>query len=203
MIISLLIAIMGYISLGIGGITMGLLPLVTLLATYPFAAGNNGLDYLYATLGLTRRFVVTGRYFFALFMGILVMVIFFIIGMATATILGDAINVVDLVKILLMTFLITLLTIALNLPLLFKMGFKNAKSFATMFPLVLILVLMFAMHIFGDGLPNFIENLSQDIGGFAISNAVNPIIIAVIIIWILLMACSYKLSLFFYSRRDF
>ena len=200
---SLLIAIVGYTSLGVGGITMGLLPLVTLLATYPFAAGNDGLDHLYATLGLTRRFVVTGRYFFALAMGVLVTVVFFAVGVATAAVLGDAINLTDLVSILVVAFLVTSLIVALNLPLLFKMGFRDAKSFAMMFPLVLMLGFMLVMHTFGGGSPYFLAELSQNISGFAISDTLNPIMVVVITTWFFLIACSYKLSLTFYSKRDF
>jgi len=201
--LSLLIAIAGYVSLGASGITMGLLPLVTLLATYPFAAGDNGLDHLYATLGITRKSVVAGRYLFALAMGVLVTIVFFALGITVATILGDAVSLTDFATILTVAFMITSLIVALNLPLLFKLGFRDAKSFATMFPLILILGIMLLINTFGNGSPYFLAQLSYDLSGFASGSIVNPIVVLVAVTWILLMICSYTLSLKFYGKRDF
>jgi len=195
--------IVGYSALGVGGITIGLLPLITFLATHPFAAGYDGLDHFYPTLGLTRKFVVAGRYFFALVIGVSMTAIFFVLGVIAATILGDAVSLVDFAMVLLASFLLTSIVVAFNLTLLFKLGFRAARFFATTFPLFLLMGIMFLINTFGGWSLDFISQLSHELSRFSFGGIFNPIIILIAIIWSLLMGLSYFLSLKFYIRRDF
>jgi len=196
------IAILGYISMGASGITIGLLPLVTLLATYPFASGNNGLDHLYAALGITRKSVVAGRYMFALAVGVLVAIIFFVMGISAAAVMGDAISVSVFAIVLIVAFTLTSVVVAINLPILFKLGFRDAKSFTMLFPPLLMVGLLLAMRMVAGGSHYFMANLSYDLSGFDFSANFVPIVV-IAVVWVVLMACSFMLSLKFYSKRDF
>jgi len=79
LIIYVIMAGIGYVTMGSPGIIMSILMLAGSLTTFTFSAGKNGLDTLYATLHISRKTTVLARYLFALFIYIIATVAYFLI----------------------------------------------------------------------------------------------------------------------------
>lgn len=169
----------------------------------PFAVEEKGeLNYLYLTLPVSRRMIVTGRYLLSLIMMAL--------GFICAAILMPIANIFSTSKwyvgvkgYFLLISACYLLYAVLNLcmfPILFKIGYQKGKFLGFYFPVVFSTILVFIFNMIST-LPGN-ETLMFDIIMWATENIVLVGIISIIAAT-LLMFISYSLSLLLYSKREF
>ena len=108
----------------------------TIYASYPFAVGDtNGIDTLYATLPITRKNIVIGRYVFALCLNVIVGIIGFVISGFLMVLLGKGYNWKETAIVLLFCFAAFSILEFVQLPIYFKLGYAKAK-FLVYLPLV-------------------------------------------------------------------
>lgn len=167
-------------------------------AGYPFAiAERDRLDFLYASLPLSRRQLVTGRYLFCLVLvfAFLLIALIFQLGLEP----GLIFSMHELLPPLLGSFFAVTAVLLIQLPFLFRLPYTKARL-VSMLPLVLIFC--------GATLMNLADK-STDIAG-ALHGALNTLVqhpgraMAVLILaWVLLLALSLHLSQRFYAQREF
>ena len=185
-------------SIGIG------LMLATMNIGYPFALGEkNNMDALYTTIGADKKTVVMGRYIFSLLLNVgavLFMAVFWYITSAIMNSLGDFEGILaDTVGATLALSAVFVFVQSIQIPMFFKFGYARARFF-TVFPLLMFsaLVTSFIMNAQGNGLPDSVNLLVQDIMNNAW--AIGAILITVLAVVVFI---SYKLSLAFYMKREF
>jgi len=189
------------ISLGTSGSAIGILMVyAAFYVGYPFAVGEkNGIDALYTTLSIKRSTVVLGRYLFALFVDLCSGLFAFTFTFATLTIMQRDFNALESLMVLLIMFLIYSILQAIQLPIFFKLGYTKAKFLAYL-PFIGLPLITLAFS-------NFLKNLIslKQIDDFFQWFAANPLIAVLIgiILWFGIMIISYKISLFYYNKRDF
>jgi hypothetical protein len=199
LIMIFLTSVTGNISSGIGvGFMLG-----TTFTGYPFALGEkNSLDTLYATLSLSRKTVVTGRYLFALILNLCAVLIALpvsALGILVSRAFDTGGQIGGTFLILLALFAMFFVVQAVQLPLLFKMGYARAKFFG-LIPFCAIMAAYSAITaLAGKGGALGILNAAAD---YFKKNLVVAAAAAV------LAACltaglSYGLSLKFYRHREF
>lgn len=183
---------------GIGAGTL----IATVLISYPFAIGEkNNLDALYATLSLSRREVVAGRYLFVLAFNLCAVMgamILGILGMTVARAVGMDVSPGNPLWVF-VAFGAALLVQSVLLPTYFKFGYTKAK-FISIIPFAVIMAAFFAFafitrtHSFFADTSWFIELLAD--------NAILIVGLATVAVALIVLA-SYRLSQSFYSRREF
>ena len=193
-----LAAATGNVSSAIGvGVMLG-----PLFVSYPFAVGEkSNLDALYLILSIGRKTVVLGRYFFALSLNVCAVIFSFIFAMAglfTARIAnfgnrhGEAFWMV-----LLLAALVAVIQ-AIQLPIFFKFGYAKSK-FLSLIPFFVILTGWSVFVSMGSDI-DFLGNFT----GFLINTLSTSGIIALgVLVLLLLIFVSYRLSLSFYKKREF
>jgi hypothetical protein len=166
-----------------------------LIGSYPFAIGEaSNLDALYATLGLKRRDVVTGRYAFVMCLDLLGMIIAFMISYLVAMVLGWDINLMDMLIVTGIMFAGIVLIQALQMPLYFKVGYRKASIMAYL-PLFIVIGSVVALASF---MPDFFTQAMLEVvahKGIAAFVGVAAFLIIVLV--------SYRVALMFYSKREF
>ncbi|MCL2752644.1 MAG: ABC-2 transporter permease [Defluviitaleaceae bacterium] len=193
-----ILSITGYTSMGVGGIAFGGIFILSVICTQPFTAGIDGLDRFYTTLSLSRKDVVFGRYFFVLLVIIFVTLLYFAIGIVIPLIMGSGLTFEHL-PMMFGVYVVPIFIFSILLPILFKLGFKQARPIVQFLPILIVL----AIALLDNTIYNGIEyNIFGLINYFdTLPNIVLPLIL--IFICIAIFAASLKISLFFYSKREF
>jgi ABC-2 type transport system permease protein len=171
-----------------------------IFCSYPFAVGDqNGIDALYATLPIQRKNIVAGRYLFTISFNLLAGVTAVFFSVAAESVRNGAFS--GLSSALISTLVCFALFAGLaftQLPLYFKLGYSKAK-FISYLPLILLTGFIGAVAGFGRqsyaplavAALEWLQN-NTALFGLALGAALAG-----------LGYLSYKLSLYFYSRREF
>jgi hypothetical protein len=174
----------------------------TMLMSYPFAIGEkSNVDALYAILSIDRKTVVLGRYFFVLSINLCAIIFSFLLVSVSllAAWMTNSWNGVDeafLIMILLAAVFFILQ--AIQLPFYFKFGNTKAR-FLSVVPFIAIMAIYFAFSSvgsnsgFSNSVTDFFTNTLSGVGIAALA----------VLIFLLLIFASYRLSLSFYSKREF
>jgi hypothetical protein len=166
-----------------------------LVGSYPFAIGEaSNLDALYATLGLKRRDVVTGRYAFVMGLDLVGMAIAFAISYLVATVLGWKIELTDMLIVTGIMFAGIVLIQALQMPLYFKVGYRKASIMAYL-PLFIVIGTVVALASF---MPDFFTQTLLDVVAHKGVAAIVGVATFLVIVFV-----SYRVALMFYSKREF
>ena len=168
--------------------------------SYPFAVGEkNGIDALYATLPITRKTVVAGRYVFSLILNILVAAIGVLTILVFSVVFKAEFAAIEILMVTLVSIVIFGVIQAMQLPIYFKLGYAKAK-FAAFLPfglvplLVLILSRLSTQMDFGALFSAAVAWISNNLGIFGIWCA---------LIWAVGIVLSYFVSVRFYLKREF
>ena len=187
----------GNVGSGMGvGIMLG-----TLFISYPFAVGEkSNMDALYATLSLSRKTVVAGRYLFSLIFNLCAVIFsigFAIVGILVSRAFGLRMGAGE---VLLTGFLLAAVFIviqAMQLPLFFRMGYTKARFFS-MVPYVALMTsyMVFMTTSKENGIASYTEGI--------LTRSANGVLFGFAVL-ILFFICflSYRLSLSFYKKREF
>jgi len=185
-------------SIGVG------LVLATLNIGYPFALGEKcNIDALYATLGADRKTVVKGRYIFSLLLNacaIVFVAVFSLIALAIISFFrgfeGILVETLGATLALSALFMIVQST---QIPIFFKFGYSKARFFSILpFFLISAFVAFFMMNAQGSGMPERVLAFVQAYVSNGLVFAMSIITLLAVVVFV-----SYKLSLVFYSKREF
>ena len=174
----------------------------TMFMSYPFAVGEkSNMDALYAILSIDRKTVVLGRYVFALFLNICAIVLSFIFALAGLFTARAAKfqNRPDEVfwMVLLFAMLFAVIEV-IQLPFFFKFGYNKAR-FLSVIPFIAIMAGYFTLISMEGN-----SELSGYVTGFFTNTlGAGGMIASAILVLLLLIFASYRLSLSFYNRREF
>ena len=124
------------------------------------------------------------------------LVLTFVISLVTRT----GFNLIENLLVLTVMFVCFTIIQAFQLPVFFKLGYSQAKML-TYLPLVGFPILV---GILG-GMSKYDSEPGRAIANFFSWFLENPVlsVLMIVIIWIVIMLVSYRLSLNFYSRREF
>jgi len=197
----------GYIILGIFGIAIGLMPLVTNLAIYPFSAGNNGLDIFYKSLSISRKTIVLGRYLFGVVLALFCIFAMLVIGIVGSVIFQNGTQIDGFAVMLAALFFVITTMNFITLPILFKVGFKKSRMLVMLLPLGIIVAITSAFHLLDVDYRQFFDNaileISQNmaVGGF-FTNILTEVLI-MFFVWLAVLLVSAFASLKLYEKREF
>ena len=184
------------------GIFVGMM-LGTMAASYPFSIGEkSNMDALYATLSLSRKNVVLGRYLFMLAFNICT-VIFSLATSSAGLFISKLANMQisayeGFIVIMLILIVYCIVFQSIQLPIFFKLGYAKAKFFR-MLPAIIIMISFYALNmaytsIGAAGADNLFAAAADNIG----------VISAVVaLLMVLIVFVSIKLSFVFYNKREF
>jgi len=199
----LFLAVLAFIGYGTGEVSalVGMCMMFSVIfACYPFAVGDrNGIDTLYATLPITKKTVVIGRYVFTLALNLFIGVASLLVSAILMMALKKDFNGADALIITLVCFALFSVVEAVQLPIYFRFGYAKAKLLAYLplagFPAVVVA----ASTLLGKKrLFPFLENVFS----WVQANAYVTAALAVIL-WASIMIFSVVLSLRFYMKREF
>ncbi|MCL2214809.1 MAG: ABC-2 transporter permease [Treponema sp.] len=191
----------GNIASGMGvGMMLG-----TMYISYPFAVGEkSNMDALYAVLSISRKTAVLARYLYSLITNCFTIIFFYIISAAGLLVSMMTGNEVDLRISAATVFILAVLMAvveAFQLPAFFKHGYSKAK-FISVVPFAIIAAGIFMITVierFG-----LIDSASEDnIINFIMSIPHGYIIAAACLLIFAVLYGSYRLSLKYYSKREF
>ena len=171
-----------------------------IFACYPFSVGEkNGIDALYATLPITKKTVVIGRYIFTVLLNLTMFAASLILSIVLMTVAGKGVQLLEIVLIAVVCFALFTLVEAIQLPLYFKLGYNKAK-YLTYFPLLCFpaMVVLGSFLLGRERVIPFVEHMFlwiQQNGALTAAIAV--------ILWVCILMGSAKLSLRFYGKREF
>jgi len=177
-------------------IMMGILVVVST----PFSVGEkNRLDTLYATLPLTRKSVVIGRYAFTFSMEVVGAIFGLLLSVALSVIFTIDLNVTEILSSLCIVLAVFSLVISLQYPLYFKLGYTKAQPFTY----ILFIIGILATIVWSPGISeNFalLSGLNTLWEGFS----ANPYLMYGLSVGIgfLFLALSCVLSCRLYQKRD-
>ena len=177
----------------------------TIFMSYPFALGEKGnLDELYATLSLSRKTVVAGRYLFTLVLNLCVVIIVFAftaIGVTIGSLISESSGhgeiTAEALWLLAAVVAIFMVMQSMMLPMYFKLGYTKGK----IFNLVPFVALSAGSMAF--------SSIARSNGGInrivGFINAMNGEMLGVCAVLALgfVVCVSYLLSLSFYRKREF
>lgn len=173
--------------IGAGAIVM------SLLVSNPFAADERGrLDTLYATLPLTRRGIVVGRYLalFALY------IVVAAVGTAAAVVVqiknGDAVDPLLFGAVNAVALMFFAIALAVQLPFFFSLGFTRARLMSFLPAAVFVGAAVLASQLgFLNG-PGLVDGIARNLNALWVGA---PIVAAAA------LAASIAISAVRYSRR--
>lgn len=199
LIFSIVFAIIGYRTDDPSAIIGIMMMYGTIYVTSPFAVGDkNGIDTLYATLPLTKKNIVVGRYVFALFLNVIVGAIAVAISAIFMFVFGKEINWIETLIIIMVYFVVFTILQSIQLPIHFKLGYAKAKFLAYLpfaaLPAAVIVISKLA------GKNSFLPFLKNTFSWIETNSLLS--IILVIIIWVLIVISSISLSYRFYKKRE-
>jgi hypothetical protein len=194
-------AVNGMVQMSIGiGFMLG-----TLFISYPFAVGEkNNMDALYATISVNRKTVVLGRYLFTFLLNIcaivfsLVFAAFGVVGAQFANVFQGSDSGDSLALILALSGLLVL-TQTVQLPILFKLGYTKAK-FVSIVPFALFMG-CYAASVSLTKESGSLAGLSAALAGILSNGALTSMLAALLLA--VAVYVSYRLSVAFYSKREF
>lgn len=164
-----------------------------IFSAYPFLVGDNsGIDGIYRLFSIDSKNVVLARYILALFIYVLASIIGLIYYLIVSIIKSYPIDM-DILINFGVNFLVFAIIISLQYPIYFKFGYIKAKTW-TILPIIIL-------GILGGAVGFLVKDIGEVIN-FAYQNK-ELIIISAIILVILIIAISIKLSIKFYKQRDF
>lgn len=201
MLIFIVIALIMIFSSGEGASAIGILMVYgAIFASYPFAVGEkNGIDGLYTILSIKRKTVVKGRYIFSFLISLCTALLACFFSVTILLLLNKEAPIVDIfMTALILLFVFTLIQ-AIQLPIFFKLGYERARLIAYL-PFIGLTVAVLVVA-------NMMENVAFEKTAYAFIKWAwgKPTItvLIIVVLWIMAIAISYKLSLKFYRRRDF
>jgi len=172
----------------------------TIYASYPFAVGDkNGIDTLYATLPITRKSIVTGRYIFTISLNLITGLASFALSYLMATIFKKEFIMVEILGTLLLCFAIFTIFEFVQLPIFFKLGYAKAKFLAYLPLLAFSGIVMAVFTMIGK---ETIVPLTLNIINWIGQNLLLAILIA-LTIWFILLLTSIMISDKCYNKREF
>ncbi len=198
----IILAIMLLLGYGTGPfMPIGMLMMYSnIYSSYPFAVGDkNGIDTLYATLPITKKNIVTGRYIFTLSLNVIAGFAAFAIAFIMANLLGKEFAMSESLGTLVGCFWIFSVLEFIQLPIYFKLGYSKAKFLAYLPLIAFSGVIMATSSILGK------EKVLPLVGSLLkwIEQNSSIAILAVIILWIVSMIISIMVSDAFYKKREF
>lgn len=174
----------------------------TLFVSYPFAVGEkSNMDALYVTLSVGRKSVVLGRYIFTLSLNICA-VLFALtlasVGRLIAWVAGFESGDGEAFLMVIVLAALFALIQAIQLPLYFKLGYTKAK---------IVSIIPLAAFVTGFTMFNFIALFNKGvtiIGVQPLSETLNgPLIVLGVVVFLIAIFASYRLSVSFYKKREF
>lgn len=195
-----------FISLMGGGVSASVqvgMMLGTIFVSYPFAVGDRcDMDALYATLSVSRKTVVLGRYIFTFALN-LCSVIFSLIlasvGLAAAKFTGNSLSSAEAIWATFALAAVFIVVQAMQLPVFFKLGYAKAK-FVSMIPFAALMAGFLAFNTIAKKSDILIRGSDWLVGmpgGGAAIGLIGGLVVCLIIV------VSYSLSLVFYKKREF
>ena len=171
-----------------------------MFACYPFSVGEkNATDTLYSTLPITKKNIVTGRYFFTIILNLVMMAISLVVSIGVMVAFNREFVLLEVLLTAFICFAFFSLVEAIQLPIYFKFGYTKAK-FLTYLPLLCFPAsLMITSNIVGAD--NVIPLVTNALA-WVESNAVLTAIIAVIVLGGVMYLSAF-LSHKFYKTREF
>ena len=164
-----------------------------IFSSYPFLLGeNSGIDGLYRVCGINSKGHVIARYILAYIIFFIVS-IFGIIYYLLIALVKDYPIGTDIFRMIGMNLVFFTLIIGFQYPIFFKYGYSKAKTFG--------FLPIFIIGIIGMLAGTFIKDFGQIIS-FVKENQ-KILLIGLIILVVLLLIISIKLSINFYKKRDF
>ena len=164
-----------------------------IFSSNPFLLGeNSGIDALYKIFSIDSKNVVIGRYILACLLFIATSTIGLIVYTIISLVKNMSIDI-DILMYIAIDFVIYSIIIFIQYPIFFKYGYTKAKNFIFLPIFIVVIIGMIAGSLIKDFRPilNFVkENQTM-------------IIIGLIILVVLLLLVSIKLSINFYKKRDF
>jgi len=179
-------------------ITMAMMYSIT-FASYPFAMEErNSIDMLYATLPITKRNIVKGRYIFTLTLNLVMMLLAFIVSILILNLFNIDFDVKGGLWTCIFSFVIFSLLESIQLPLYFKLGYSKAKILVYL-PFVVFSAIVFfiALKAKEGKVAEFFENISI----WFDANKFYTFLFG-LIIWLAIMFFSLSLSSRFYEKRE-
>ena len=174
----------------------------TMFMSYPFAIGEkSNMDALYAILSIDRKTVVLGRYFFVLSINLCAIVFSFLlvsVGLLAAWMTNSWNGFDEAFLIMILLTAVFFVLQAIQLPFYFKFGNTKAR-FLSVVPFIAIMAVYFAFSSVGRN-SGFASSVT---GFFSNTLSASGIVALTVLILLLLIFASYRLSLSFYSRREF
>ena len=189
-------------SSGTGSVGMGILIVLgTIYGSYPFIIGEkHGIDALFISLAIKRNEVVLGRYCYAWICNLTAACFALVLAFVISLVMRTGFNLTE--NLLVIAFMFVGFTIiqAFQLPVFFKLRYSQEKLLNYL-PLVVFPVLMGILV----GMSFYDSEPSRAIVNFFSWFSKNLIlsVVMIVILWIVIMFVSYRLSLKFYSWREF
>ncbi|WP_311537303.1 ABC-2 transporter permease [uncultured Anaerococcus sp.] len=169
------------------------LSFAVIFSTFPFLLGeNSGIDGLYKIFSIDSKKVVIGRYILAGFIFIFANLIGFSIYIIISLIKNMPVGL-DMSMLIGINFIIYSVIISFQYPMFFKYGYTKAKTFGYL-PILII-------GILGMVIGAFIKDFGP-ILKFVEENE-SMIVIGLVILIVIFLTISIKLSINFYKKRDF
>ena len=167
--------------------------------SYPFVLGEQcNIDALYAALSIPRRTVVLGRYLFALIFDVCAGFVSCIYSFVTAKLLGKGFSASESIIVVIALLLTFSFFQIIQIPIYFKLGYAKAKMLANMPFLVLAALLVISSSVFGSGAYRYVLSAIYWMERHQALTA-----LVGVSLWFGLLYLSYRLSVVYYSKRDF
>jgi hypothetical protein len=167
---------------------------------------QNNIDALYATLSLKRNTVVSGRYLFSLIINISYGLISYVFSFAVMTVMQKDFDIWESFIYTVIMAVICSIVQAVQLPMLSKLGYMKVK-FLTYLPLagIPLAIILFSTILKNVTSPEQANDLLERLTDLFDWFAGNPVIAVTVIavIWLAIMALSYKISISGYNKREF
>lgn len=167
----------------------------TLMSINTFAVGEkNGIDTLYATLTLTRKQIVLGRYVFCYIVALAFAAVALLLGLALSLALSLPFNLAEMLAILAVCLGLFVTLQNVQLPIFFKLGYTRGRM-ATYVPILGLPALVFLISYLAKR--PFFEPIAQ-----FVSNNTTWLIVGAVVLFFVGCAVSCALSIRFYGKRD-
>ena len=177
--------------------------LSTMFLSYPFTLSEkSNMDALYVTLSVSRKTVVLGRYLFVLGLNLCAIVFALLLSLLSlpfAKYLPTQAAMDMMLWAVLAMAMIFLILQAFQLPVYFRFGYAKARFFSLV-PVIALLAAYFAfMTLLRDAV--IVDALSGFLTGLQGTEVL--VIAAAVVVLVLVVFLSIRLSQAFYAKREF
>jgi len=171
-----------------------------IFSSYPFSVGErSALDTLYATLPVSKKKIVAGRYLFSICLTLTALVLSCLISFIMMQVLGKNFDLLITFTSALVCFVLFSLIEAIQMPIFFKFGYTKAK-FLTYIPLMAFpLSTAIVSTLIGK---NKLMPLVTDAMAWIEANMALTTVLSVVL-WAVIMLLSGTLSYRLYRKREF